>query len=282
MVTSFFALHPPLKENGQCSATCFSVNRCPKLEDEVRDHGVKAMMTGQGDFFQIDSNLGVLAAIAEMLLQSHTRTTPAVASVMSVDSDSSSTPTGTPHLLLHLLPALPKEWAEGRMVGMRGMGGLTVNMWWARGVLQEAWIASSGESSTSADQEQNSVVFVVATGSGSPAVPTMELVSLRWEGAEDAEAVAGEPEVAEVAGLTGVVVRMGQGQQVRLRCDEKEDNCIAHTSTGAAEVVAASDDNWLDGWREGTGGWTGGGSSTGRGKKGAAGSIPTHSHPSCG
>ena len=65
--------------------------------------------------FQVDGNLGVLGAIAEMLLQSHERT-----------------PDGK--VVLRLLPALPKSWAAGgRVVGLRARGGYVVDFSWKDG-----------------------------------------------------------------------------------------------------------------------------------------------------
>ena len=65
--------------------------------------------------FQIDGNLGVLGAMAEMLVQSHERT-----------------PGGK--VVLRLLPALPKSWAAGgRVVGLRARGGYTVDFSWKDG-----------------------------------------------------------------------------------------------------------------------------------------------------
>lgn len=76
------------------------------------------MDKGPGAIFQIDGNFAMTAGIAEMLLQSHGGR-------------------------IQLLPALPREWSDGAVRGLRTRGGLVVEMRWAGGRLLQAWIQAT-------------------------------------------------------------------------------------------------------------------------------------------
>lgn len=67
--------------------------------------------------FQIDGNFGGTAGIAEMLLQSHNNE-------------------------IHILPAIPNEWQDGFIKGIKARGNFTVDIYWNKGKLTKLKIKS--------------------------------------------------------------------------------------------------------------------------------------------
>ncbi|MEO6015443.1 MAG: glycoside hydrolase family 95 protein [Devosia sp.] len=89
--------------------------------------------------FQIDGNFGGAAGVLEMLAQSRRG-------------------------LVHLLPALPDAWPEGRVAGLGCRGGIITDIAWSEGALSEALLVSSIDQRIDVRYRADRAVFDLKAG----------------------------------------------------------------------------------------------------------------------
>lgn len=82
----------------------------------IKESGYENMMSNQSGNMQVDATMATSGLFAEMLLQSQEG-------------------------FVHLLPALPTEWPEGRVEGLKARNGYGVNIEWKYGKLIKAEIS---------------------------------------------------------------------------------------------------------------------------------------------
>jgi alpha-L-fucosidase 2 len=86
---------------------------CKLMQDSTNLNLFDSHPNGKASIFQIDGNFGTTAAIAEMLMQSHTG-------------------------VIEFLPALPEAWQEGLITGLRARRAMELDLRWRNGKAMEA------------------------------------------------------------------------------------------------------------------------------------------------
>lgn len=124
-------------------------NRAHRLIGELITNGIYPNLWDTHPPFQIDGNFGVTAAVAEMLLQSHSG-------------------------YVHLLPALPGVWKDGSVSGLAARGNFEVSMAWKDGRLTEAFLLSRSGGTVSVQAEGRKATFETVRGENYDIMKIME------------------------------------------------------------------------------------------------------------
>jgi alpha-L-fucosidase 2 len=113
----------------------------------LSSNGVYPNLMGKNSIFQIDSNLGGMATILEMYLQSHNGQ-------------------------IFLLPAVASSTPSGTITGIRARGGFTVSLSWSNSALVSATITSTGGTNPTVRYGSSTKTFTLGSGSAITLTPS--------------------------------------------------------------------------------------------------------------
>ncbi|MDT0675271.1 glycoside hydrolase family 95 protein [Autumnicola musiva] len=103
--------------------------------------------------FQIDGNFGFTAGVAEMLLQSHEG-------------------------FLRILPALPQEWPNGNIKGLKARGNIKVEIIWKDGKLEQLNLTSEEDKIVQVKYGENMIDVKLTAGQATVLDKNSELIKL--------------------------------------------------------------------------------------------------------
>ncbi len=128
--------------------------------------------------FQIDGNFGAVSGVNEMLMQSHNGK-------------------------IRILPALPSQWKDGSVTGIRARGGFTIDsMAWKGGSLTYLSIKASNKDLLNVEYKGNTASFVSAAGGKYEFDANLKLTNQPFE----AVTLPAKIEAEDYSGMDGVQV----------------------------------------------------------------------------
>ncbi|SHL48628.1 glycoside hydrolase N-terminal domain-containing protein [Fibrobacter sp. UWH4] len=128
--------------------------------------------------FQIDGNFGAVSGVNEMLMQSHNGK-------------------------IRILPALPSQWKDGSITGIRARGGFTVDsMAWKGGALAYLVISATNKELLNVEYKGNSASFIAAAGAKYEFDANLKITNQPFE----AVTLPAKIEAEDYSGMDGVQV----------------------------------------------------------------------------